>query len=333
MDTVDRQIAISPELRAQAGRVVIGSVRDSRSIVALDTETGELLGAAETGAPDPVLKPHEIAFSKDGKTVYATLYGNRAYGENDMPGHEIAVIDLETMTERGRIDLNLYRAPHGMVADDDGMLWVTVEHNRGAVVVDPNTGVIDRTIFMDVPTHFVARSHNGKRMYFAHKEYPFCTAVDVETRRILGRIDLPIGAQAIRVSPDDKWLYIGDFYRPLLLVADCESLQVDRTAPLHAIPGWPYPTPDGKYVVVTTYDEPNDRGYVEILDASDLSVRGVVEVGAEPFHPLATPDGKHVYVALMDGRIPKIGLDDPKIAEDRFKANGTGAEQLLFLPA
>lgn len=328
---MEGEVVVPEQLLAEPGRVLVASCRDSRSILAFDTATGALLGAAETGRAEPtVVKPHEIAFSPDGRTVYATLYGNRAYGANDAPWNQLAVIDLATMRETGRIDLNLYFAPHGMVADDEGKLWVTVENNHAALVVDPVSGWIERTIHMGVPTHFVARSHDGRMMYFAHKEYPFVTAVEVGTRAIVGRIELPVGAQAIRVSPDDEKLYIGDFYRPQLHVADTATLEVAETVDLHAIPGWPYPTPDGQWVIVTTYDEPADRGYVEILEAGDLSARRVVEVGAEPFHPVATPDGAHIYVALMDGRILKIDLAAAAIAEDRLKANGTGAEQVLW---
>jgi hypothetical protein len=117
----------------------------------------------------------------------------------------------------------------------------------------------------------------------------------------------------------------------LLHVVDCEGEEIARTVQLKAVPGWPYATPDGKYVVLDTYDEPNDKGYVEIFDATDFSCVGVVDAGAEPFHAVASDDGKHVYVALADGRIPKIELATATIAEDRLKANGRGVEKLLVV--
>ena len=54
------------------------------------------------------------------------------------------------------------------------------------------------------------------------------------------RIQMPIGSQSLWVSPDDKWLYVGDFNRPLLHVVDCEGEEIVKTIQLKAVPGWPY---------------------------------------------------------------------------------------------
>jgi DNA-binding beta-propeller fold protein YncE len=317
--------------RPNARPTLLVTVRDSVSLCAFDVETGDSVGIAKTGE-EGVAKPHEFAVTKDGRTAFTSIYGNRGYGTNDKPGKQLGIVDLETMTTTGMVDLDLYRAPHGMDTDRDGMIWVTAEVNRCALVVDPDARKIARSIWMEAPVHFLAQSRDGKRMYFSHKEIPFVSVVDIERKQVAGRIGLPIGSQAVFVSPDDRFLYVGDFNRPMLHVIDCATNALARTVPLKAVPGWPYATPDGKYVIVTTYDEPNDRGYIEILRAADLSPAGVVEAGAEPFHALAAGDGRHIYVALGDGRIPKIDLERAQIAEDRMKANGTGAEKLMIVP-
>jgi DNA-binding beta-propeller fold protein YncE len=306
------------------------TVRDSVSLCAFDLATGESIGIAKTGE-EGVSKPHEFAVTKDGRRAFTSIYGNRGYGTNDKPDKRLGIVDLETMTTEGYVDLDLYRAPHGMTTDKDGMIWVTAEVNRCALVIDPDTRKIERSIWMEAPVHFLAQSHDKKRMYFSHKEIPFVSAVDIESRTVDARIPMPIGSQSLWVSPNDEWLYVGDFNRPLLHVVDCASNVIVRSVALQAIPGWPYATPDGKYVVVTTYDEPNDKGYVEIFRAGSFDLVGVLNAGAEPFHAVATDDGRHVYVALADGRIPKIALETATIAEDRLKANGRGAEKLLIL--
>ncbi len=314
-----------------ARATLLVTVRDSISLCALDLETAETVGIARTGE-EGVAKPHEFALTRDGKTAFTSIYGNRGYGTNDKPGKELGIVDLETMTTVGKVDLDLYRAPHGMDTDRDGMIWVTAEVNRCALVIDPETRRIARSVWMEAPVHFIAQSRDRARMYFSHKEVPFVSVVDVGEKRVTGRIPLPIGSQSLSVAPDGRRIYIGDFNRPLLHVADAATNQVVETVKLAAVPGWPYATPDGKYVIVTTYDEPNDRGYVEILDARDFARARVIEMGAEPFHALAAGDGRHLYVALGDGRIPKIDLERAAIAEDRLRANGTGAEKLMIVP-
>jgi len=316
--------------RPNARRTLLATVRDSVSLVAFDLETGETAGIAKTGE-EGISKPHEFAVTKDGRRAFTSIYGNRGYGTNDKPDKRLGIVDLETMTTEGYVDLDLYRAPHGMTTDKDGMIWVTAEMNRCALLIDPEARKIDRTVWMEAPVHFLAQSHDGERMYFSHKEVPFVSMVDIARKKVEARIDMPIGSQSLWVSPDDKWLYVGDFNRPLLHVVDCATNLIVRTVKLKAVPGWPYATPDGKYVVLDTYDEPNDKGYVEIFRARDFSSVGVVEPGAEPFHAVASDDGKYVYVALADGRIPKIDLENAVIAEDKLKANGRGAEKLLIV--
>ena len=102
--------------------------------------------------------------------------------------------------------------------------------------------------------------------------------------------------------------------------------------PLTGVPGWPFNSLDGKTVIVTTWDEPAGRGYVELLDAADLTRRRVVEVAAEPFHALPLRDGAHIVVALADGSVPKISLADAAVVPGGFSAGGTMAGPLLHLP-
>jgi DNA-binding beta-propeller fold protein YncE len=313
-----------------ARQTLLVTVRDSVSLCAFDLATGESVGIAKTGE-EGISKPHEFAVTKDGRRAFTSIYGNRGYGTNDKPDKRLGIVDLDTMTTEGYVDLDLYRAPHGMTTDRDGMIWVTAEVNRCVLVIDPDKRKIERSIWMEAPVHFLAQSHDKKRMYFSHKEIPFVSAVDIESRTVEARIPMPIGSQSLWVSPNDEWLYVGDFNRPLLHVVDCASNVIVRSVALKAIPGWPYATPDGKYVVVTTYDEPNDKGYVEIFRAGSFELVGVLDAGSEPFHAVATDDGKHIYVALADGRIPKIALETATVAEDKLKCNGRGAEKLLIL--
>ena len=156
------------------------------------------------------------------------------------------------------------------------------------------------------------------------------TEVDIATREITARIPVPVGAQALRVSPDGTLVYVGDFHRPLLHVIDCAARKVVKTVPLTGVPGWPFNSTDGKYVIVTTYDEPADQGYVEILDTADLSNRRVIEMEAEPFHILAERDGEHILVALANGQVPQINLHDAGITNGGFHVGGSMPEALIY---
>jgi len=86
------------------------------------------------------------------------------------------------------------------MTDRDGKIWVTVDPNRCVLIIDPITWEIERTIHLEVPGHLLAPSADGNTVYSTAKEYPVVVEVDVATKQITGRIPLPVGGQAIRVS-------------------------------------------------------------------------------------------------------------------------------------
>jgi DNA-binding beta-propeller fold protein YncE len=310
--------------------LIIATVKENVSLSAFDTETGERIAAVTVGEKD-VAKPHEITLSKDGSRAFVSIYGDKDYGRNT-PDNRIAVVDLKAMELLGHINLDLYRGPHAMMTDAEGKIWVTVEENRCALVIDPDSREIERTIFLEVPGHFLAPAPDGATVYFSAKEYPVICEVDVAAKTVRARIGLPVGAQAIRVSPDGSKLYVGDFYRPLLHVVDCASRQLIETVPLKGVPGWPFNSPEGDLVIMTTYDEPADRGYVELLDSGDLTERRVIDVPAEPFHAAPMRDGEHILVALANGEFVKINLREGAIVPGGFGAGGVMPETVLPLP-
>ena len=86
-------------------------------------------------------------------------------------------------------------------------------------------------------------------------------------------------------------------------------------------------------MIVTTYDEPADRGYVELLDSANLSNRRVIEVPSEPFHALPFRDGKHALVALANDEMARIDPDSATLVDGGFSVGGAMPETLLYLDA
>lgn len=314
----------------EEGHQILATVKGNVSLSAFDVLTGARTGHAVVGKKD-ISKPHELTLSKDKTQAFVSLYGDKDYGPNT-PDNRLAVVDVKEMKLLGHVDLGLYLGPHALMTDNDGMIWVTVDGSRCVLVIDPVTWEIEQTIALDVPAHFLAATSDGETVYFSAKEYPVICEVDVRTKAVRARIPLPVGAQAIRVSHDDKRLFVGHLSRPLLHVVDCAARQVVETVPLRAVPGWPFVSRDGAYAIVTTYDEPADRGFVELLDAKDLTNRQVVEVPAEPFHALPMHDGEHVLVALANGEVTKIHLGRAEIVAGGFEVGGTMPEMLQYLP-
>ena len=308
--------------------MILATVKENVSLTVLDPDTGAIVAAVEVGERG-VAKPHEITLSADRTRAFVSLYGSADYGPN-VPANRIAVVDLTSMRLLGHIDLNLYKGPHAVLTGADGKIWASVDASRCVLVIDPDTWEIERTIWLEVPGHFFAAAPDGT-LYVSAKEYPVITEIDMAAREIVARIPLPVGAQGICVSNDGTLLYVGDFHRPLLHVVDRTGRRVTDTVPLTGVPGWPFVSKDGAHVVVTTYDEPADRGFLEILDTADLARRRVVDLPAEPFHVLFAPGGRHCHVALANGEIPRIDLETAAIVAGGFHAGGTMPEALVRL--
>ena len=309
---------------------VLATVKENVSLTAIDGASGDIVAVVEVGERGTA-KPHEITVSADGRRAFVSLYGSADYGPN-VPDNRIAVVDLEQMALAGHIDLNLYKGPHALVTGADGKIWATVDPNRCVLVIDPDSWEIERALWLEVPGHFFAPSPDGNTLYVTAKEYPVVAEIDMAARAVAARITLPVGGQGIRVSPDGPRLYVGDFHRPLLHVVDCAKRAVVNTVPLTGVPGWPFVSDDGHFVVVTTYDEPADRGYAEILDAGDLTRRRVVDLPAEPFHVLFAEDGGSFHIALANGEVPRISLETAEIVDGGFSAGGTMPEALVRVP-
>ena len=325
----------SPETRARAAAnartLILSTVKQNVSLTAADAATGEIAHVVEVGTVGTA-KPHEIALSADGGRAFVSLYGSADYGPN-VPDNRIAVVDLDGMRLAGHIDLNLYKGPHALVVGRDGTLWATVDHNRCLLAIDPESWQIERTLWLQVPGHFLAASPDGNTLYVSAKEYPVVVEIDMAARAIAATIALPVGGQGLRVSADGKWLYVGDFHRPLLHVIDCAARTLADTVPLTGVPGWPFVSPDGRHLVVTTWDEPGGRGYAEILDTADLRRRRVVDLPAEPFHALFSDDSTSFHVALGNGEAPRIDVASAAIVEGGFHVGGSMPEALVRWPA
>lgn len=317
---------VEDEGRAAVRNVLLMTVKGNQTIAFFDEESGEKLAAPVVGTPDA--KPHEITLTADGAKAFVTLYGDKGYGDNT-PANRIAVVDVAAMVLERIIDLNLYLGPHGLARDHLGRIWVTVEENQCLLVLDPQTAQVVKTVYTGERCHFLTASPDRRTLYGAHKELPFLSEIDAESATVTHRIPLDIGSQAIWHAPDRPLLYAGDFFRPLFHVIDTEKRAVVRTVPLVGVPGWPYATPDGRHLVVTTYDEPEDRGYVEIFEAGSFRPMSVTELPAEPFHALACEDGKRCRVVVGDGRLITVDIETGAILERVDHGGAAMPEQVV----
>ena len=82
---------------------------------------------------------HEIALAPNGRTAYASVYGDGVFAKRVNPDRRIVVIDLPTKSLARVIDLGAVYAPHGVMMDEAGTLWSSGELGNAVLAIDPAT--------------------------------------------------------------------------------------------------------------------------------------------------------------------------------------------------
>jgi DNA-binding beta-propeller fold protein YncE len=192
--------------------------------------------------------PHEVVISPDRTCAYISIYGKGIFGKNtDHPGHELIVIDLKTRSIVSTIDVAPYLAPHGMMFDRLGTLWVSCDLSGALLAMTPSEDFKTAEIEKVVPTssqgtHWLVVQRRGDKLYASNKHFPFLVVVDVIIKERLTDIPMPEGSEGLALSPDDQRLYVMAQSPHAIHVFDTNTDTVLSVALLSGIP----PTPPGK---------------------------------------------------------------------------------------
>jgi YVTN family beta-propeller protein len=287
----------------------------------IDSVSGERLGRIA----DLVAQPHEIAVDEGRRLAYITHpYREGGYGGHAEPGHEITVVDVDQRSVRAVIDIAPFAATHDVEHDPiHDVVLAGVEANEagnGVLVLEPVTGAI----LDHIPTaarncHWLAVSSLGDRCYVAHKEAPFISAIDIESRAAVGEIPVVGGCEEIDVSADGRWLFAVTPVQtsPLtltgpskLLKISTETLQVVGQVDLE--PACAAMRVASGRVLVSQMVRPGGQGSgrLWVIDGQRMSVQGAVELERSTFTSRATPDGRIAFVANAgSGTVSVVDLE------------------------
>jgi DNA-binding beta-propeller fold protein YncE len=246
---------------------------------------------------------HEIALSPDGRTAYASVYGDGVFAKRVNPDRRIVVIDLPSRTLARVIDLGAVYAPHGVMMGNDGMLWSSGELGNAVLVIDPATDAVEK-IDVGATAHWVAVSHvTGK--VFASLKQDYVAVIDAESRKMIDRIKLPQVVEGLAVTPDGGTVYVcaqtaAEFYAintrthavthtVAIDGADASKRQMRRVRV----------SPDNKYVVVSS----NQDHHAAIYQADGLRQIASFPTARSPMGFGFAADGKHAYLCCHDDAV------------------------------
>jgi YVTN family beta-propeller protein len=292
-------VAASPLARAEQSQpaltgtvVVVNQQADSVTLVDLKT--------MEAYRHVPVVGgPHEAAVSPDGRQVVVTNYNKAGAGQQKT----LSVLALPGGDTVKTIDLGEYRAPHDVRWVDGERVVVTSEANQALLLVHVGTGAIERVFRTDAGvSHMLALSADRTRLYCSNLRDGSVSAFDFQTGQKLKDVKTGAEAEGVGVTPDGRWVWVGNRAEDTISIIDTRSLEVVKRLPS---PGFPYRvqfTPDGRYALV-----PHANASSLVLgDVATQTIAKSIPLGLTKVEKPSTagvfphPDNRHAFVTVRN---------------------------------
>jgi DNA-binding beta-propeller fold protein YncE len=280
---------------------------DNLILTAKSADKVQFFDAATLALTGEIAMPgstHEMVRSADSAKVYASVYGGGIFGKNKDPDRRIAVIDLATKLLQCTIDVGGSFAPHSVMMDEAGMLWVTAELANAVLAIDPSTGKVERIDIGGAP-HWIAISHETGKLFASFKTRDAVAVLDLEQRKRVDLITIPHGAEGIAVSPDGWALFVCAHGRGEVHAFDTRTHALHQTLRIDGAPGEGNQlrrvrvSPDGRYVCASSHVD----NYAAVYDALTLDqVAGFPTLKAPMGFGFAA-DNEHAYLCCHDAAV------------------------------
>ena len=300
--------------------------KGDRTLSIVDPESGSQLAAVPVGGTTG----HEVAVSPDGQTAWVPIYGDSGVGSPGSDGRTVSVIDLNSRTMIGSIDLGAPARPHcAIFCSKDGRLYVTAELTHPIKVIDPKTRkVVDSIPTGEPQSHMLAISSDGKRGYTSNVGTGTVSVIDLREKKVLAVIRVAKIVQRIAMSVDDRWVFTADQTKPQIAAIDTRTNVVKTWVTLSDIGFGMTPTRDGRRLLIT---HPASDS-VSILDLHSMKVEQLIHVPPDPQEILVRPDDRIAYVSCDQSKqVAAIDLSSGKV--QKLIGVGAGADGLGWAAA
>ncbi len=282
------------QTRVPPGGTVVVVNQQSDSVTLIDLKTMEAYRhVAVVGGP------HEAAVSPDGRRVVVTNYNKAGVG----PQKTLSLLALPSGDTLKTIDLGEYRAPHDVRWVDGTRVVVTSEANQALVVVNVESGAIERVFRTEAGvSHMLALSTDRTRLYCSNMRDGSVSAFDFRTGEKLKDIKTGAECEGVGVTPDGRWVWAGNRAADTISIIDARSLEVVKHLPS---PGFPYRvqfTPDGRYALVPHAQASS----LVIADVATQTIARSIPLGLTKVEKPSTagvfphPDNRHAFVTVRN---------------------------------
>ena len=242
--------------------------------------------------------PHEAAISRDGKVAVVSIYGAQ------VPGNQIAVIDLVRDSVIRTIDLGQYTRPHGMAflgASSDRIV-ATSEATNNVVLVNLTTGAVEAIGTNARASHMIAVTADGTRGWTANVIDHSVSEIDLVNKRFVRSFTVPTQPEGIAVTPSGSEVWVGSNATGAVTVISTQTGQITRTLTGATFPYRLASSSDGRTMAIV--DGQADR--LRIADVATGTYTGEVTL-TQP-RGVSILNNRTAYVTLAAGALAVVDL-------------------------
>ena len=271
-----------------SGNVLVANQQSGNaSLIDLATGTMRLIDVG-TG-------PHEAAISPSGRVGVVTVYGTQ------VPGNQLAIIDIATARVTATISLGEHTRPHGVVfiPGDETRVLVTSEATQRVVKVNIAEGKVEGFVSTTAQgSHMVAITADGRRAYTANIGSGTVSEIDVTAMTLLRTLPAGPRAEGIAVSPDGSTVWVGSNTDGTVTVINTATGNVAGTLTGFSLPYRLAISANGRLAIIC--DPQGDA--IHIADVAERKVLWSVNNLGSPRGVTISPDNATAFVTLNGDR-------------------------------
>lgn len=310
--------------KVPSGTVLIANMT-ARTVWLVDAETGERRAVVQTRED-----PHEVAVSRDGRLAAITNYGS---GD----GNIIQFVDVPSGNVTHEVTVEGYQRLHGAAfLPDDALLALTSERTGEVLVINVQTGAIERTL----PTGGAA-SHMlvlaGGWIYTANISDGTVSRIDPAGLEETATWPAGTQTEGVAATPDGTEVWTGS-----MATGDVVGVDGATGRELARVEGLSMPyrlavTSNGETVVVS---DPSsgvlgliDRasGELTTIDLGEAAKEAGLRGDPSPQGFTLDPSGQWAFVSTKSlNRVAVVDLEQRTVVA--FLESGVGPDGIAFTP-
>ena len=317
-----------------ANKGTLASVNKGDNTVSLiDLASGKTLVKLGVGP-----SPQEVTFSPSGKVGLVSNMGLSKPGEG--PGKSLSVVSLEQKKILREIPLGDHGAPHGVIFLDEDNALMTSHVSDSIVHINVKEGKIERTLKTEGKgTHLVVLSPDKKMAYAINAFSEDVSVINLSEWKVTQRVKCGSRAEGISISPDGKWIAVGNVGGDSVTVIDAAKLEVVKTLTGLALPIRTFFTSDGVHMLVACANS----GELAVFDTKTLTEKKRIKLAnakgvtlTQGLFPMAMKfeaDRKNgqIYYVLINADAVAV-IDEKSLEVVGILATGSFPDGIGFTP-